>query len=53
MKETADTLDLLVRSGVPVPVTWALAESGIPAARDDEPLQPPPGNLPTFTGGQA
>ncbi|WP_438806924.1 phage portal protein family protein [Sodalis sp. (in: enterobacteria)] len=51
MKESADTLDLLVRRGVPVPVAWAVAESGIPAARDDEPLlQPPSGNLPTFTG---
>ncbi|MGL9774194.1 MAG: phage portal protein family protein [Sodalis sp. (in: enterobacteria)] len=49
MKETADTLDLLVRSGG-VPVAWALAESGIPAARDDEPLLQSPGNLPTFTG---
>ncbi|MGL9773286.1 MAG: phage portal protein family protein [Sodalis sp. (in: enterobacteria)] len=36
MKETAETLDLLVRSAVPV--AWALAESGIPAVRDGEPL---------------
>lgn len=50
MKETAETLNLLMRSGVPVPVAWALAENGIPAARDDEPLLQPPGHLPTFTG---
>ncbi|MGL9772877.1 MAG: phage portal protein family protein [Sodalis sp. (in: enterobacteria)] len=50
MKETAETLDLLVRSGVPAPLAWAPAESGIPTARDDEPLLQPPGNLPTFSG---
>lgn len=50
MKKTAENLDLLVRSGVPVPVAWALAESGIPAARDDEPLLQLPGNLPPFIG---
>ncbi|MGL9774414.1 MAG: phage portal protein family protein [Sodalis sp. (in: enterobacteria)] len=48
MKETAETLVLLVRGGVPV--AWARPESGILAARDDEPLLQPPGNLLIFIG---
>lgn len=52
-RDEAEAIEILSRTGVPIPLRWALEKFGIPEVQDDEPVLETPGltALPGIGGG--